>query len=113
MLRALSMTAALLLSACAHEESSTVAYPSTHVTVVQQTTVQQSVPVYVTYGRPFDCDMMCRTIERSCAQACRPTSWSPQMRTIQDSCERDCDFNHFACVGDCVRSGGSSRTRGR
>lgn len=90
-----------------------VVQPTTQVTVVQQTTVQQTIPVTVQYGRPLDCDMMCGSISRSCEQACVPTSWSPNMQTIRDSCEGDCDFQEFACVGDCVRSGGSSRTRGR
>jgi hypothetical protein len=110
MARALALVAALLAAACTRP-STLVVQPTTQVTVVQQTTVQQTVPVQVTYGRPFDCDMMCRTIERSCEQACAPTSWSPNMQAIADSCEQDCDFQAYVCVGDCVRSGGSSRMR--
>jgi hypothetical protein len=103
----------LVAASCTHEEGAHVAYPTTQVTVQQTTVVQQTVPVHVHQHRPIDCDMMCRTVDRSCRQACRPTSWSPNMRSIQDSCEGDCRFSRFVCVGDCVRSGGFSRTRRR
>ena len=101
-MRRLVATALVLVSttACTHEEDTVVAYPTTQVTVQQTTVVQQTVPVHVHQHRPIDCGMMCRTTERACSQACRPTSWSPNMQTIQDSCERDCDFGRFVCVGD-------------
>jgi len=113
MSRLVAMALVLAAASCTHRDDVQVAYPTTQVTVQQTTVVQQTVPVHIHQHRPIDCDMMCRTVSRSCGQACRPTSWSPQMRTIQDSCERDCDFGRFVCVGDCVRSGGVSRTRRR
>ncbi len=102
----------LLLGACAHQVEHNVQVTQvTPVTVVQQTTVHQTVPVHVHQGPRLDCDMLCRTHRRACDQACVPTSWSPNMQSVRDSCEQDCRFSEFVCVGDCVRSGGISRTR--
>ena len=123
MKRVLALLAVVVAAACTHEQeaqvahpgSATVVQPGTHVTVVQQTTavVQQTIPVHVHYGRGIDCDMMCRNTRRACDRSCVPTAWSPNMQSIADHCSGDCRFNEFACVGDCVRSGGHSRTRGR
>jgi len=102
------------VTACAHPQGQvqvTQVNQITPVTVVQQTTVNQTVPVYVQNGPRLDCDMLCRTHARACNQACVPTSWSPNMQSIHDSCEQDCHFSEFVCVGDCVRSGGFSRSR--
>jgi hypothetical protein len=101
---------------CTHDESAggptVVAVTQvTPVTVVQQTTVQQTVPVHVQYGPSIDCDVICDSAQSSCDRACVPTSWSPNMQSIADSCEGDCDFNHFVCISRCVDSGGHSRRR--
>lgn len=50
---------------------------------------------------PRRCKNMCRQIERSCRASCRPQAWSPNMRSIQSACERDCDFTRFSCESDC------------
>lgn len=100
--------------ACAHHEARTQVVQVnqvTPVTVVQQTTVNQTVPVNIYNGPQLDCDMLCRTHARACNQACVPTSWSPNMQSIADGCEGDCRFSEYVCVGDCVRSGGRSRYR--
>lgn len=52
----------------------------------------------------LNCESMCSHIESSCRQACRPQAWSPNMQSIQDSCEHDCDFQRFTCVHDCQGS---------
>jgi hypothetical protein len=49
------------------------------------------------------CQRMCANIERSCRAACRPHAWSPNMRSMQDACENDCDFARFSCDSDCRR----------
>ena len=49
----------------------------------------------------LNCASMCDHIEMSCRQACRPQAWSPNMQSMQDSCEHDCDFQRFSCVHDC------------
>jgi hypothetical protein len=52
---------------------------------------------------PRQCKRMCSDIERSCRAACRPQSWSPNMRTRQDACESNCNFARFSCDSDCGR----------
>ena len=85
------------LAGCIHEE----AYPATQVTQVNQVAVVYNTSVH--QGPNIDCEALCRNINRACDSGCRPSAYSPQMRTIQDSCERDCDFTQYCCIQDCRR----------
>ena len=90
----------LWVGACTHEET---IVPVTQVTQVNQVSVVQPTTVHVHQGPNIDCEALCRNIARSCEMGCRPSAWSPNMQTIQDACEHDCDFNEFSCVQDCLR----------
>lgn len=65
--------------------------------------VEGNVQVQARLTVRVNCEAICRQIERACRQACRPQAWSPNMQSIADSCEHDCDFNRFSCVSECSR----------
>jgi len=67
-----------------------------------QPAVQANLQVSMTLR--LNCEAICRQIARSCQQACRPQTWSPNMQSVSDACERDCDFNRFACTSECAQS---------
>lgn len=65
--------------------------------------MQAQAQVNVRLRVRLNCEAICRQIETACRQACRPQAWSPNMQSIADACERDCDFNRFSCVSECSR----------
>ncbi len=65
--------------------------------------VQAQAQVNVRLTVRLNCEAICRQIETACRQACRPQAWSPNMQSIADACEHDCDFNRFSCVSECSR----------
>jgi hypothetical protein len=99
---ALLLAVSLLSAAasCVHEET---VIPVTQVTQVNQVSVVQPTTVHVHQGPNIDCEALCRNIATACERGCAPGAWSPNMQSIQDSCEHDCDFNEFSCVQGCRR----------
>jgi hypothetical protein len=72
------------------------------VYVVQQPPAQTQATANATVV--LNCEPICRQSYESCRVACRPQAWSPNMQSIQDSCENDCRFNQFSCVSECEHS---------
>jgi hypothetical protein len=82
-----------------HEQLSACAEPLT--LVVRARPMPRRRGSVAAGGGALGCRRMCSHIERSCRASCRPQSWSPNMRSIQSACERDCDFARFSCESDC------------
>ncbi|MDP3278382.1 MAG: hypothetical protein Q8Q09_24550 [Deltaproteobacteria bacterium] len=72
----------------------------------QSTTASAQVQATATTQVQLRCEPICRQSYNACRSGCRPQSWSPNMQSIQDSCERDCDFNRFSCESECRHGGG-------
>jgi len=69
------------------------------VVYVQQAPTQTQVTASVQVQ--INCEEFCRPSYDSCRVGCQPQAWSPNMQSIQDHCEHQCDFNRFSCVGRC------------
>lgn len=85
-----ALSVALVLSGCVTREVVIVQQPAP-----TQMQVQASMQVQI------NCREFCEPSHDACRNGCEPQAWSPNMRDIQESCERRCDFNQFSCVSRC------------